>query len=223
MSSTQLPVTPELIEYLHTYGLRENKVLERCRFETQERPDAEMQIGAFQGQFMGFLLRLMGAERVLEIGTYTGYSALVMAQSLPPSGEVVTCDINLETSTLAQNYWEEAGMTHKIMLLLGPALDTLENLIEEGQKETFDAAFIDADKGNYPAYYDYCFELVREGGLIMLDNALLSHRVINPEGTDISAQKIQALTRRIQEDSRVDLSLLPLLDGLLLVRKKEIL
>lgn len=223
MSNTQIPMTPALAEYINTYSLRETKTLERCRFETQNRSDAEMQIGAFQGQFMGFLLRLMGAERVLEIGTYTGYSTLVMAQSLPPSGEVVTCDINEETTTLAQHYWHEAEIAHKIMLLLGPALNTLENLMQEGQKETFDVAFIDADKANYPAYYDYCFQLVREGGLIMLDNALLRNRVINPETTDVSAQQMQELTRRIQEDPRVDLSLLPILDGLLLVRKKELL
>ena len=172
-----------------------------------------MQITPEQGQFMQLLLRLTGARRTIEIGVFTGYSALITALALPEDGQVIACDISDEWTSLGRPYWQEAGVAHKIDLRLAPALETLNTLTGP-----FDFAFIDADKVNYDAYYERCLQLVRPGGLILIDNTLWHGDVINPAKQDADTLAIRALNKKLQADPRIDLSLLPLGDGLTVCR-----
>lgn len=205
---------PDIIEqYLADLNRPEPDFLIRLRAETAQLPEAGMQIGPDQAAMLGFLIRLIGARRVLEIGTFTGLSALTMALSLPPDGRVITCDISAEWTAIGRRYWEEAGVASKIDLRLAPALETLAAL----QHGSFDFAFIDGDKVNYERYYEACLDLVRPGGLIALDNMLWSGKVADPANTDESTVILRALNARIRDDSRVDSVLLSIGDGLLLV------
>jgi predicted O-methyltransferase YrrM len=213
-------LTDELYDYLLRVSLREPELLRRLRDETGRLENANMQIGPEQGQFMALLVELIGARRTLEIGTFTGYSALVVALALPPSGRVVACDVNPEWTAVARRYWKEAGVADKIDLRLAPARETLEEMLREEGRDPFDFAFIDADKANYDVYYELCLRLVRPGGLIALDNVLWSGKVGDPSVTDADTEAIRRLNAKLASDERVTLSLLPIGDGLTLARRR---
>ncbi|MDE2827425.1 MAG: class I SAM-dependent methyltransferase [Bacteroidota bacterium] len=219
MSRNTLAITDQLREYILSVSLREHSLLESLRLETAKLPEAKMQISPDQGQFMAMLLRLMEARLVLEIGTFTGYSALSMALALPPDGHIIACDISDDYAKIARRYWSEAGVADLIALRVAPASETLDDLLAEGRADTFDAAFIDADKENYDLYFEHCLALVRPGGLIMIDNVLRGGDSANSATESLSTQSIQALNRKLHTDPRVNLSLVPIGDGLTLVRK----
>lgn len=220
MAKRSLQLTDRLYDYLLSVSLRESEILQRLRAETKRLPMAGMQIGPDQGQFMALLVRLIGARRCLEIGAFTGYSALAVALALPPDGRVLSCDINPDTTALARRFWAEAGVADKIELRLAPAVETLQNLIADGQESRFDFAFIDADKENYDAYYEYALRLLRPGGLIMLDNVLWGGEVADQRYKDADTLALRAINRKLHTDERIDLSLLPLADGITLARKR---
>jgi predicted O-methyltransferase YrrM len=206
---------PKLQNYLLSASLRETDVARELRDFTTARDDANMQIAPEQGQFLALLVKLTGAKRVLEIGTFTGYSALVMALALPESGRLVTLDLNQETAQIAKEYWEKAAVSHKIEQKLGPARETLRHL--DGP---FELVFIDADKSNYGFYYEYALKLSPSGGLIVLDNMLWNGQVADPDANDPDTLALKAMNEKIRDDQRVDLSLLPLADGVTLARKR---
>jgi predicted O-methyltransferase YrrM len=198
---------------------RETPAQIRCREETAQMPMGMMQIGADQGAFMALLAKLIAATRYLEIGTFTGYSALSVAQALPANGKVVCCDVSKEFTDRARGYWKEAGVEGKIDLRLGPAVETLDAMIAT-KEAPFDFAFIDADKPNYDAYYERCLKLVRAGGLIALDNMLWSGAVADAANTDESTVALRALNAKIHADSRVDMALATIGDGVMMARKR---
>ncbi|MBV6826881.1 class I SAM-dependent methyltransferase [Pseudomonas sp. PD9R] len=220
MTARTLNLDDSLYHYLLDVSLRETPLLKRLRDETQALPMARWQVAPEQGQFLALLVKLTGARRLLEVGTYTGYSALCMAAALPDDGSLICCDIPGDYNATARRYWQEAGLAGRIDLRLAPALDTLGELERQKQGGQFDLVFIDADKANYPTYLEHALRLLRVGGLAVFDNTLWSGRVLedNPESADTRA--IQALNRALKDDARVDLSLLPLGDGLTLCRKK---
>ena len=213
-------LTDALYAYLLEVSLREPEVLQRLREETAAYPRSAMQIGPEQGQFMALLVRLMGARKTLEVGVFTGYSALVVALALPPDGQVVACDISEDYTAVARRYWQQAGVAGKIDLRLAPALETLGALLAHGQAGTFDFAFIDADKANYDAYYERALRLLRPGGLVAFDNVLWGGKVADPSKNDADTQALRALNRKLHHDQRVHLSLLPVGDGLTLALKR---
>ncbi|SIR93040.1 Predicted O-methyltransferase YrrM [Aquipseudomonas alcaligenes] len=220
MTNRSLNLDDALYQYLLDVSLRESPLLKRLREETAQLPTARWQIAPEQGQFMALLVQISGARKILEIGTFTGYSALCMAQAMPADGRLICCDLPGEYNAIAERYWHEAGVAERIDLRLAPALETLSALERGGQSESFDLIFIDADKANYRVYLEHALVLVRQGGLILFDNVLWSGRVLEqtPESADTRA--IQALNRGLLRDSRIDLSLLPLGDGLTLCRKR---
>ncbi|UIE37709.1 class I SAM-dependent methyltransferase [Leptodesmis sichuanensis] len=221
MSNQTLGLSDRLAEYLKSVSLREPEVLTELRQETSHHPMSTMQIAPEQGQFMALLVQLMGARKTLEIGVFTGYSALVVALALPADGKVVACDVNEEFTAIARRYWEKAGVTNKIDLHLAPALETLDQLLASGQANTFDFAFIDADKSNYDNYYERSLQLVRPGGLIAIDNVLWSGAVADPQIQDTRTNAIRALNQKLHQDERVTLSLIPIADGLTLALKRS--
>lgn len=220
MTARTLNLDDALYQYLLDVSLRETPLLKRLRDETQALPMARWQVAPEQGQFLALLVKLTGGRRLLEVGTFTGYSALCMAAALPADGSLICCDIPGDYNAIARQYWQEAGLAGRIDLRLAPALETLAELERQGQGESFDLVFIDADKANYPGYLEHALRLLRVGGLAVFDNTLWSGRVleVNPESAD--TQAIQALNRALKDDARVDLSLLPLGDGLTLCRKR---
>ena len=218
MSNKTLCITEELYEYLLSVSLREPDILRELRHETAQDENAHMQISPEQGQFMALLVKLLGARRTLEIGVYTGYSSLCIGLALPEGGRVVACDVNPEWTDTAKRYWRKAGMQDRIELHLGPAQQTLEGFIAKGN-ESFDFAFIDADKKNYDMYYEYCLQLVRPGGLIAIDNMLWKGAVADTAINDDDTAAIRALNRKMQADPRVETSLVPIADGLALARR----
>ena len=220
MSSDTLPLTPELLEYLQKVSLREPPVLRRLREETAAHPYASMQISPEQGQFMALLVKLIGARRALEIGVFTGYSSTVTALALPPDGRITACDVDEDFTSIARRYWNEAGVAQKIDLHMAPALDTLQQLIDQGATNSYDLAFIDADKCNYPLYYEKCLQLVRSGGVLLIDNVLWGGRVAIPDIDDEDTGGIRRLNALIHTDDRVDASMIPIGDGLTLARKR---
>lgn len=221
MSTATLNLSPELYRYLTDISLREPDVLSMLRQETSKLSNvAVMQISPEQGQFMRLILELMQARKTLDIGTFTGYSALAAAMALPDDGKVIACDINEDWTGIARKFWEMGGVTNKIELRLGPAVETLQTLIDEGEAESFDFAFIDADKANYSHYYDLAFQLIRKGGLIAVDNVLWDGKVADPDDHDQSTEAIRALNKKILHDDRVTISMLPIGDGLTLTLKK---
>ncbi len=219
MSARTIELADKIYDYLLANSLREPPLLARLREETAAMPAASMQIGPDQGQFMALLVELIGARRTLEVGTFTGYSALVVALALPADGRVVACDISEEFTAVARRYWAEAGVADKIDLRLGPAVETLDALIAEGLSGTFDFMFIDADKQGYDAYYERGLTLLRPGGLIAIDNVLWHGAVADPDRQDEETRAIRALNRKVQADERVSISLVPIGDGLMLARK----
>lgn len=220
MANRTLNLTDALYDYLLSVSLREADVLQQLRQETAKHRMSQMQIAPEQGQFMALLLRLMGAKKVLEIGVFTGYSSLCMASALPDDGQLLACDVSEDYTAIARRYWQLAGVDHKIDLRIAPALETLDALLAGGQAETFDFAFIDADKSNYPQYYERSLQLIRPGGLIALDNVLWSGRVADPTETQNRTERIRALNQSLHTDDRIELSLLPIADGLTLALKK---
>lgn len=220
MSNKTFTLDERLYDYLLAVSLREPPILAELRRETRADPLARMQIAPEQGQFMALLAKLTGAKRYLEIGVYTGYSSLWMALALPEDGSVVACDVSEEWTSVARRYWERAGVGHKIELRLAPALVTLDELIAAGEAERFDLAFIDADKENYWAYFERCLELVRPGGLIAIDNTLWSGKVADPDDHEPTTEAVRAFNRRLWGEGRVELSLVPIGDGLTLALKK---
>lgn len=220
MSKKSIGLSDELHEYLLSVSLREPEVMRRLRDETAEHPKSQMQIAPEQAQFFQFLVRLIGARRTLEVGVFTGYSALAVAEVLPSTGEIVACDISEEYTQVARRYWAEAGVAEQIDLRIAPAAETLDALIEDGQAGTFDFSFIDADKEAYDTYYEQSLTLVRPGGVIALDNVFRDGRVTEPAPDDESVQAIRRLNDKLHDDDRVDLTMLPVADGLTLAMKR---
>ena len=218
MSNKTLCVTEKLYEYMLSVSLREPEVLRRLRAETAQDEKANMQIAPEQGQFMALLVKMLGAERTLDIGVYTGYSSLCIALALPKDGRVIACDINREWTDIAKRYWQEAGVLDRIDLRIAPAIKTLAGLVAE-EAGCFDFAFIDADKENYDFYYEYCLKLVRQGGLIAIDNVLWDGAVADDLVHDADTLAIRALNKKILSDPRVEISLVPIADGVALARK----
>jgi len=209
-----------LYRYLVDHSVREHPVLAELRAETAKLPKAVMQIGPEQGQFMALLARLMGARRCIEIGVFTGYSSLAVALALPENGSIIALDVSDEWTSIARRHWRRAGVEGKIDLRLGRAMDTLDTLISLQESGRFDLAFIDADKGNYLGYYERCLELVRPGGLILLDNTLWSGAVADPANQEPDTVALRALNEALHHDDRIDLAQLPVGDGLTLARKR---
>jgi O-methyltransferase len=220
MSNRTIYLNDSLYEYLLSVSVREPDVLRELREETRPMPEADCQISPEQGQFMGLLLRLMGAKRVLEVGTFTGYSSTAMALALPEDGKVVTCDRSEEWTNIARRYWEKAGVDGRIELSLGEAEESLRYLLRAPGPDSFDLAFIDADKTNDSLYFEQCLKLVRPGGLIAIDNTLWSGRVADKASRDADTRAIQAFNAERLKDERIDLSLVPIADGLTLCRKR---
>jgi predicted O-methyltransferase YrrM len=218
--SRQLNLDERLYRYLVEHSVREPQVLRELREETAKLPMAGMQIGPDQGQLMALLVKLMGAKRCLEIGVFTGYSSLGVALALPPEGRIIACDVSEEWTAIARRYWQKAGVAHKIDLRLAPALETLDGLRSAGGEGLFDFAFIDADKGNYLAYYERCLQLMRRGGLIAVDNTLWSGDVANPENRKSDTVSLRAFNEALHRDERIDLAMLPVGDGLTLALKR---
>ncbi|MBM3268406.1 MAG: class I SAM-dependent methyltransferase [Candidatus Sericytochromatia bacterium] len=220
MSTATLNLDARLRQYLLDHSLREPEVLARLRDETSLHPYARMQISPEQGQFMALLARLMGARKALEVGTFTGYSAICVARALAPGGKVVAMDVSAESSEVARRYFAEAGVADRVDLRVAPALETLDALLAAGEAGTFDMAFIDADKERYLAYYERALQLLRPGGLILVDNTLWSGAVADPSDTDESTAAIREFNSFVHADERVDVSLLPVGDGLTLALKR---
>jgi predicted O-methyltransferase YrrM len=218
MARRSIQLTEKLEGYLQKVSLREPEVLRRLREETAKMPLAGMQISPEQGQFMALLVRLIGARRYLEVGTFTGYSALAVALALPQDGKVVACDVSREWTAVGERYWREADMARKIDLRIAPALETLDALIA-AKAPAFDFAFIDADKVSYPDYYEHSLRLLRANGLIMLDNTLREGTGLDPQEGDEGTATMARLNDRIASDDRVDVAMLGIADGVTLVRK----
>jgi len=220
MSRTHTAVSDELWDYIGSVTRREPDVLRRIRAATEKHPQAMCQIAPEQGQFMDLLIHLIGARRALEVGVFTGYSSTAVALALPDDGKLVACDINAEWTAMAQRFWLEAGVERKIELRLAPALETLDGLLEDGQAGSFDFAFIDADKENYAGYYERALQLVRTGGLILIDNVLWHGRVIDADSSDADTLAIRKLNEELHHDERVWLSMIGMGDGLTLACKR---
>ena len=206
-------------QYALAHSSPEHPLLQRLRKETAAMPEGMMQIPPEQGMFMAMLAQVMGAKRVLEVGVFTGYSSLAVALALPSDGRLLACDVSEKYTRVARRYWQEAGVEKKIDLRLAPAKDTLTALVADKQGGQFDLAFIDADKSNYDAYYECCLQLVHPGGLILLDNTLWSGYVVTAPDRDEDTRALVALNRKIAADSRVQVALLPMADGVTMVRR----
>ncbi len=220
MSSFTLNLTDQVYEYLFQNIYPESETAKELRTETHAKLRmAVMQISPEQGAFMKMLVKILGATRVIEVGTFTGYSALSVAEALPDSGKLIACDVSESWTNMAKEYWEKAGVQDKIDLHLRPATDTLDELIQNGAASTFDFAFIDADKSNYDKYYERCLVLLRAGGVIGIDNVLWGGRTADSSVTDPDTSALRELNAKITQDSRVEATMLPIGDGLTLARK----
>ncbi len=220
MSSRNGFIAAHIYDYILANSLRDRDVFKRLRQETRAMPMGGMQISPDQGQFMGLLVELIGAKRIVEVGTFTGYSSTAMALALPADGRLIACDVSDEFTRIARRYWQEAGVADKIELRLGPAVATLDEMLAAGEAGCFDMAFIDADKESYDAYYERCLRLLRPSGLILIDNVLWGGRPADANEQDESTAAIRALNAKIRADERVTASLLSIGDGLTLARKR---
>jgi len=220
VSTRTLEITDELYDYMLAGSLREPDVLKRLRERTAELEFAGWQIAPEQGQFMALLVELIGARRCIEVGTFTGYSALAVALALPDDGELIACDISDEYPSIGRPFWEEAGVAHKIDLRLAPGIETLNALVTGGRSGDFDFVFIDAEKQTYPDYFDRAVDLLRTGGLIAVDNVLWGGSVADASNTKDTTEAIRVLNKKVQADERVTMSLVPIGDGLMLARKR---
>lgn len=219
MSNKTLGLHDNLLNYIRSISVQESDVLKQLRAETAKHPMSQMQIAPEQGQFLALLVQLLGAKKTLEVGVFTGYSALVVALALPEDGRIIACDVSEEYTAIAQQFWRQAGVAEKIDLRIAPALETLDKLIAEDGSNSFDFAFIDADKSNYINYYEKALQLICPGGLIAVDNVLWSGRVADPEVQDNRTKKIREFNEKLAQDSRVKISLVPIADGLTLALK----
>jgi len=219
MANRTLSLDPALLDYLVAHGVREHPAQARLREATRTHPHAGMQIGPEQGALLALLVRLLGARRTIEIGVFTGYSALTVALALPADGHVLACDVSDEYTRVGRPFWHEAGVDQRIELVLAPARDTLDARLARGEAGRYDFAFIDADKTGYDAYYERCLQLLRPGGLIAVDNVLWSGAVARP-ATDADTRALQALNDKLVRDERVDVAMLPVGDGVTLARKR---
>jgi len=220
MANQSIGLNTDLYDYLLSTGVREPDILQQLRAATDKEEMSVMRSAPEQGQFMAMLLRLMGAKRVLEIGAYTGYATLWMALALPDDGSIISCDISKQWASVGQRFWAAARVEHKIDLRLQPALDTLQALLAEDAQESFDFAFIDADKVNYQVYFEACLQLIRPGGLIVIDNVLWGGSIIDMENREESTEAIRIFNQRLHEDQRVDIVMLPVADGITLAQKR---
>ena len=220
MARCSIGLDPALHAYLLRVSLRDSAVKARLRAETGDLDWGCMQVAPEEGQFLGFLASLLGARRVVEIGTFTGYSTLCLAEALPADGQIVTCDIDDAAAARARPAWTEADVAARITFRSGPGVASLDALLAEGDAESFDLAFIDADKESYDAYYERCLRLVRQGGVIAIDNVLWGGSVVDPAKTDSATEAIRTLNQKLHTDNRIDLSMLPLGDGVTLCRKR---
>lgn len=220
MSKRTTVITDKLYQYILSVSLREADILRRLREETAKDSMAHMQIAPEQGQFIAFLIKLIGAKFVLELGVYTGYSTLCSLYALPEDGRLIACDTSEQWTSIAKKFWDEAGVSHKVHLCLAPAVLTLEKLLKDGKEGGFDFVFIDADKENYNFYYEYSLKLIRRGGLIAIDNVLWEGKVADASFDDSETKSICALNEKLHNDSRIDISIIPMADGLTLIRKR---
>jgi len=221
MSNQTLQIDDRLYAYLTSVSIREPELLAELRAETAALPEADMQIAPEQGQFMALLLKLIGAEYCLEVGTFTGYSALACAMALPSQGRLITLDVSQEWTDIGRRYWQAAGEQDKIELRLGPAVDSMQNLLDNAARERFDFIFVDADKVSYRQYFELGMQLLKPGGLMAFDNVLWGGRVADPQVSDPDTTAIRELNQVLHGYSGIDLSLVPIADGLTLVRKND--
>jgi caffeoyl-CoA O-methyltransferase len=220
MANRTITMTDPLYEYYAGISLRESDLQRRLREETAQLPNSSMQVAPEQGQFLALLVQMLRAKRTLEVGVFTGYSSLATAQALPEDGRIIACDVNRDWTTIARRYWREAGIEHKIDLRLGPAVETLDKLIADGEAGSFDFAFIDADKANYDNYYERALVLLRPAGLVAIDNVLWHGKTIDPSIQDADTVAIRAINAKLQQDQRVSTSLVPIGDGIMLAFKR---
>lgn len=222
MTNKTLDLNDDLYRYLLHVGVREPHVLKQLRVATEAEEMSVMRSAPEQGQFMALLLKLMGASQVLEIGTYTGYATLWMALALPRDGRIVTCDVSERWTFVAHRFWEQAKVQDRIHLHLRPAMETLEELVENGAASSFDFIFIDADKENYTAYFEASLQLLRPGGLIAVDNTLWGGSVVDKDNHEASTEAIRAFNDSLLDDVRIELAMLPVADGLTLAMKHHV-
>jgi predicted O-methyltransferase YrrM len=221
MSRSTFGLPEDLQAYLQKYGVRESAARRMIRDETADHPSSNMQIAAEQGELMALLSRIVGARKALEVGVFTGYSALCVAEVLPPDGKLVACELDEDFARTAQDVWEKGGVADRIELRLGPALETLQALIDEGEDATFDFAFVDADKEPYPEYYELCLALLRPGGIVLVDNVFAGGRVVDPAADgEMNVEAIRRLNEIVHADERVDATIIPIADGLTVARKR---
>ncbi len=220
MSSSTIGLVDELRKYMLDVSFRDDEILKQLRKETLKLKEAQMQISPEQGAFLSILIKLLNAKKTLDIGVFTGYSALVVARELPDDGLVVACDTSIEWTSIAKKYWKLAGVDNKVNLSLAPAKKTLEELIEDGQGATYDFSFIDADKINYQSYYENSLILIKRGGIIAIDNVLWSGKVIDENDFEPATRAIRLFNEKLYQDNRVSISMIPIGDGLTLAYKK---
>lgn len=220
MANQTVGLDSNFYAYFQGISLREPQLLQQLRQETANHPMGRMQIAPEQGQLMALLVQLMGAKKTLEIGVFTGYSSLAVALALPEDGTIIACDVDEEFTTIARRYWQQAGVDHKIELHLAPAIETLDNLLAQHQENSFDFVFIDADKSNYDNYYERGLKLLRQGGLMAIDNVFWGGKVADLSCQDNRTNQIRALNEKLHQDERITLSIVPIADGLTLALKR---
>ena len=220
MSTKTILMDDQLLEYLRQNSVREPDVLQELREETQKLSNSGMQISPEQGQLMFMLVKLVNAHKIVEIGTFTGYSSTVMALAMPEDSQLIAFDISEEYTRKARIFWKKAGVDQRVKLVLGNAKESLKNFLQAGEQESVDLAFIDADKSSYAEYYEYCLQLIRPGGLILVDNVLWGGQVADASNHDKDTEALRIFNAALSSDQRVDLCMVPIGDGLTIARKR---